>query len=318
MTKVDLITGFLGAGKTTFLLHYAGYLLRQNMRIAVLVYDHGSVNVDLPLLRELQGDRCELEMLAGSCDPDCHRRRFRTKLISLGMRGFDRVLIEPSGVFDMDEYFDTLSDSPLDKWFEPGSVITVVDGQLEDTLSEEEDFYLASQAAAAGCVLLSRVQLATEEELAAAVRHLNRACAAISAASPGSRILAKDWALFTDSDYRFFLQCGYNSVDYIKTVAGHRTSFQSLSFLDLPLGRSELQDRVALLFSDPIYGRVLRVKGFFNEDGLSYQLNATEKDLCMEQVPDSRSVITVIGSELHEDAVNVLLTGQRPEHRILD
>ena len=104
MTRVDLITGFLGAGKTTFLLRYAEYLLRQGLRIAILAYDHGSVNVDMPLLGELRSDRCEIEMLAGACDPDCHRRRFRTKLISMGMRGFDRILIEPSGVFDMDEY----------------------------------------------------------------------------------------------------------------------------------------------------------------------------------------------------------------------
>ena len=45
MTKVDLITGFLGAGKTTFLLRYAKYMLRQGRRIAILVFDRGAVNV---------------------------------------------------------------------------------------------------------------------------------------------------------------------------------------------------------------------------------------------------------------------------------
>ena len=81
MTKVDLITGFLGAGKTTFLLRYAKYMLRQGRRIAILVFDRGAVNVDMPLLNELRGDHCEIEMLAGACDADCHRRRFHTKLI---------------------------------------------------------------------------------------------------------------------------------------------------------------------------------------------------------------------------------------------
>ena len=65
MIKVDLITGFLGAGKTTFLLRYAKYLMAQGMKIGILVYDHGAVNVDLPLLKELRGEQCELEMLAG-------------------------------------------------------------------------------------------------------------------------------------------------------------------------------------------------------------------------------------------------------------
>ena len=130
MIPVDLITGFLGAGKTTFLLRYARYWMGQGKRIGVLVYDHGAVNVDLPLLGALRGDKCELEMLAGGCDADCHRRRFRAKLIAMGMSGYDRVLIEPSGVFDMDEFFDTLREPPLDRWFEPGNVICVVDAKL--------------------------------------------------------------------------------------------------------------------------------------------------------------------------------------------
>jgi G3E family GTPase len=60
MIQVDLITGFLGAGKTTFLLRYARYLMDRGLKIGILVYDHGAVNVDLPLLKELRGENCGL------------------------------------------------------------------------------------------------------------------------------------------------------------------------------------------------------------------------------------------------------------------
>ena len=318
MTRVDLITGFLGAGKTTFLLRYAEYLLRQGLRIAILAYDHGSVNVDMPLLGELRSDRCEIEMLAGACDPDCHRRRFRTKLISMGMRGFDRILIEPSGVFDMDEYFDTLSDSPLDRWFEPGSVITVVDAKLEENLTAEEDYYLASQAVSAGCILLSRTQLVSEADVERTLLHLEKAAAAISARGEiRSRVLAKDWADLSDSDFLFLMNCGYAAGDYIKLIAGSESSFQSLSFLNLTLSRDALAEKTSLLFRDPSYGRILRVKGFFEENGRWYQLNATEKELQIEEIPDNRSALIVIGRNLNEDAINILLTGKSPELHIL-
>ena len=49
MIPVDLVTGFLGAGKTSFLLRYARFLLGKGQRLGILVYDHGAVNVDLPL-----------------------------------------------------------------------------------------------------------------------------------------------------------------------------------------------------------------------------------------------------------------------------
>ena len=46
MIHADLITGFLGAGKTTFLTEYATYFSRQGLRVAVIVNDHGAINVD--------------------------------------------------------------------------------------------------------------------------------------------------------------------------------------------------------------------------------------------------------------------------------
>ena len=318
MIKVDLITGFLGAGKTTFLLRYARYLMAQGMKIGILVYDHGAVNVDMPLLKELRGDQCELEMLAGGCDPECHKRRFRTKLIAMGMSGYDRVIIEPSGVFDMDEFFDTLNESPIDRWYEAGSVIAIVDAKLRAPMTEEEEFFLASQAASAGCVLLSRVQLATEEEIGAAIAHLNRAMEHIHGTPvPENRILCRDWEKLSDEDFRRLMDCGSYPTDYMKTIAGVRSEFQSLSFLELPLGRKELERRIRLLYTQPKYGRILRVKGFFPENGRWYQLNATIDETNVEEVPENRSAITVIGADLNENEISILLTGKTPEHRIL-
>ena len=138
MIRVDLITGFLGSGKTTFLKRYAQYLLGQGLKIGILENDYGAVNVDMLLLRDLEGENCGLDMVAGACDADCHKRRFKTKLIAMGMSGYDRVLIEPSGVFDADEFFDSLYEEPLDRWYEIGSVIAVVDASLEDGLSGGE------------------------------------------------------------------------------------------------------------------------------------------------------------------------------------
>ena len=89
--------GLLGSGKTTFLKKYAEYLMDQGLHIGILENDFGAINVDMLMLHELRGDQCELEMIAGGCDAESHRRRFRTKLISMRMCGYDRVLVEPSG-----------------------------------------------------------------------------------------------------------------------------------------------------------------------------------------------------------------------------
>ena len=57
MVKVDLITGFLGAGKTTFIRKYARYLMDQGMNIGILENDLGAINVDMMLLHDLEGEQ---------------------------------------------------------------------------------------------------------------------------------------------------------------------------------------------------------------------------------------------------------------------
>ena len=127
MVQVDLITGFLGAGKTTFLRRYVRYLVEQGHNVCILENDFGAVNVDAMLVQDLLGPRCDLETISGGCDCDTHQRRMRTKLIAMAMRGFDRVVVEPSGIFDVDEFFDVLRDDPLDRWYHIGNVIAIVD-----------------------------------------------------------------------------------------------------------------------------------------------------------------------------------------------
>jgi len=221
MTKIDLITGILGAGKTTFLRRYAQHFIDKGQHIAILVNDYGAVNVDMLLLKDLSGDHCQLEMVAACNDPYCHRRRFKTQLVSLGMQHFDRVLIEPSGIFDMDEFFDTLHDTPLDRWFEIGSVLTIVDASCADTLPPQLEYLFASEAACAGKLILSklsRVSETPEQASARALAHLSRALTAVQCDRQFTRsdLLAKEWDTLTAEDFDALSQAGYRAASYVK------------------------------------------------------------------------------------------------------
>ena len=142
MIKVDLITGFLGSGKTTFLKLYAKYLIKSGEKICIIENDFGAINVDMVLLQEIAGEKCNLEMIVGGDGKEAHKRRLKTKLIAMGMNGYDRVIIEPSGIFDLDEFFDVLYEEPLDRWYEIGNVISIVDATLENDISEQSQIPL--------------------------------------------------------------------------------------------------------------------------------------------------------------------------------
>ena len=124
MPQIDLITGFLGAGKTTFIKDYAKFMLDQQVQLGILENDYGAINIDMVLLQDLMGENCEVEMVIGGDGILSHRRRFQTKLISMAMTGYDCVIVEPSGIFDTDEFFDILAedlarrdmnDAPIDE-----------------------------------------------------------------------------------------------------------------------------------------------------------------------------------------------------------
>ena len=70
MVQVDLITGFLGAGKTTFLRRYAAYLTAQGHHVCILENDFGAVNVDAMLVQDLLGERCEIETISVYVKPE--------------------------------------------------------------------------------------------------------------------------------------------------------------------------------------------------------------------------------------------------------
>ena len=310
MVKIDLITGFLGSGKTTFIKKYARYLLDQGLNIGILENDFGAVNVDMMLLKDLEGDHCELEMVSGGCDADCHRRRFKTKLIAMGMCGYDRVIVEPSGIFDMDEFFDILREEPLDQWYEIGSVIAVVDAGLDCGQSDAADYLLASEAAGAGCIVLSKVKNVSAEQTEAVKAHLEQAMKKVGCRrSLFGHIIASDWEQFTEEDYQRLMNCGYEPASYRKTDAA--AAFDSLFFMNLELTAEELKERTARLFEEPGCGHILRVKGFVKAEGGRWlELNATRREQTLAVSPDGQEVLIVIGEQLSKETIGRILKGK--------
>lgn len=312
MVQVDLITGFLGAGKTTFLRRYVRYLVAQGHNVCILENDFGAVNVDAMLVQDLLGPNCDLETISGGCDCDTHQRRMRTKLISLAMQGFDRVLVEPSGIFDVDEFYDVLRDEPLDRWYTLGNVIAIVDALLETQLSPQGEYLLASEAASAGMVLMSRYQLAAPGQAEATLAHLNRALEACHCArrfAADTDALCKPWDALTDADMQRLDSCGHCQASYVKLHFDEHKAFTSLYFLEAGRSVAQVRQAAQTLLHDAKYGHVLRVKGFIPDGGGWVELNAARDAITVQPIPSGQEVLIVIGEGLDKAAIETAVRG---------
>ena len=318
MIKIDLITGFLGSGKTTFILQFAKYLKEKGEKIAILENDLGAVNVDALLLEDIEDDACEIETVAGGCDHDCHVRRFRTKLIAMGMQGFDRVIVEPSGIYDVDEFFDVLHEEPLDRWYEIGNVIAIMDIHiLESSLSREARYFIISQTAQAGILVLSHVQEAVEPEKEDVVSFINKTMEEFGCDRryESREILVKDWVQYNEEDKKKIRSCGQSLSDHIKLPLEDEHGFTSLYFMNLGISVEEMEKKAAMLLQDKSLGEILRIKGFHFEDGQWYELNASRSAVTVKPCRAGQEVWIVIGEGLDQDKIQALISVPASESR---
>lgn len=305
MITIDLITGFLGSGKTTFIERYARWLVARGERVCILENDYGAINIDRVLLQDLLGPNCELEMVVGGDGAEAHQRRFRTKLISMAMLGYTRVLVEPSGIYDVDEFFDILYEEPLDRWYEVGSVLAIVDARLDPELSAASRYLLASEAANAGKIILSKLPGNVAQTLAI----LNQAMEELQCTrrfSYPDDVLAKPWDQLEDADLQMLEAAGYRHVSYLKKAVAEEDAYQSLFYMHYETTPEDLQTRVLKLLTDPAVGRVLRIKGF--SSGL--ELNVTKDERHFRPlITPTEDVIIVIGEGLRKDVVATYFPG---------
>ena len=313
MTKIDLITGILGSGKTTFLMRYARHLIDKGENIAILENDFGAVNIDMMILQELKGDRCRLEMIAGGCDADCHRRRFKTQLISLGMQHFTRVIVEPSGIVDMDEFFDILHESPIDRWFETGSIITVADAEMEEKLSPQMEYLLGSEAACCGKLVLSKLGHIKEETAEAAAErilaHINRSLEDIRCDRRFTMkdIIAKNWDSFTDDDFRLFMNAGYRGSSYVKKFSPEDIESSVHYFMHVDIPPESIEGLIDSIFGDESCGRIFRIKGSLPLEKGWLKINATREKTETAPVAEGQPVLIVIGDNVSRERIDSYL-----------
>lgn len=175
MIPVTLLTGFLGSGKTTLLQRL---LTDPGMaRAAVLINEFGEVGLDHHLLDRIDDNVVLMKSGCICCTVRGEVADALMNLHSLRTRGeidFDRVVIETTGLADPYPVLQTLRAHPvLRSHFENGGVLTTVDA-VNAARQVEHRAEAVRQIAAADRIVLTKTDLARDEEIAALRATLSR------------------------------------------------------------------------------------------------------------------------------------------------
>ena len=182
MTKVDVFSGFLGAGKTTLIKKliaeaYAGE------KLVLIENEFGEIGVDGGFMKDAG---IEVTEMNSGCICCSLTGDFRAALHEVCERyAPDRILIEPSGVGKLSDIV-TAVEQASDGELTINALCTVVDaGKCKMYMRNFGEFF-NNQVESAGCIILSRTAGIKEEKLAECVALLREK-------NPGAVIITTPW-----------------------------------------------------------------------------------------------------------------------------
>lgn len=167
---VAILTGYLGAGKTTLLNRLLN--ADHQMKIAVLVNDFGTINIDTRLVVGVEGETIKL---SNGCICYTIRGDLVTAINNIISTDNppDYIIIESSGVSDPSQALLTFNRSSLRAKVRIDSIIAVVDAEQFSKLGEKPQRLLREQVRVSDIVILNKIDLVDKETLQEAHKWVN-------------------------------------------------------------------------------------------------------------------------------------------------
>ena len=336
MTKIDIISGFLGAGKTTLIKKLLKEAF-QSEQVVLIENEFGEIGIDGGFLKEAG---VEIREMNSGCICCSLVGDFGTSLKEvIETYHPDRILIEPSGVGKLSDVIKAVENVKDSVDIVLNSYTTVVDvNKCKLYLKNFGEFY-SNQVETAGAIILSRTDVAKEgkaEEAVKMLREMNANAAIITTPIEqldGAKIL--ETMEHVDSLEKQMLEeelrhqhdhehehhhehdhhhehgedCTCGCHDHEHHHHGHHHADDVFSSWGKEtvkkFNKEELKVKLAALDAADTYGVVLRAKGMVaGDDGqwIYFDMVPGEQEVRTGE-PEFTGRICVIGSELKEDAL---------------
>ena len=183
MTKIDIISGFLGAGKTTFIKKMIEEAFKGE-QVVLIENEFGEVGIDGGFLKD---SGIQITEMNSGCICCSLVGDFATNLNEVITKYHpDRILIEPSGVGKLSDVMKSVIDIEKEQDVKLNALVTVVNALKASKQMKAFGEFFNNQIEHATTVILSRSQNATPEQLEFCVKQ-------IQALNPKAAIITTDW-----------------------------------------------------------------------------------------------------------------------------
>jgi G3E family GTPase len=320
---VNVVYGFLGAGKTTF-IRYMMENPPQDEKLVILVNEFGEVGVDGLILSTQGTQLAEIVELPSGCICCTMASDFRRQVLELHQRfAPDRMIVEPTGVATITQIMQILEGEDLRSLYSDLSLIHLLDGSEFLSFIKSHRHFMENQIRRSRSVLLNkmdRVKPTMVTLLVNSIKEINpeamvyptsfaRLDTSVLETVLGIRRRKGDGPELRPQPEEAHVPGDEEEHDHDHGLADEYESF----------GR-----RYSHLFSEQClesffqslkigsYGRVVRAKGVFRTSERWIRLELASGEVLIEQAPAGEySVVSIIGQEIVQGAIAAALDGCR-------
>ena len=334
MTKIDIISGFLGAGKTTLIKKLLSEALK-GTKVVLIENEFGEIGVDGGFLKD---SGIEIREMNSGCICCSLVGDFTTSLEEVIEKySPERVLIEPSGVGKLSDVQRAVHEASEKAGVEAGSSVVVVDASKCRIYMKNFGEFFINQIEHAGTIVLSRSQNLSDEKLEKVVEMIREH-------NKDAKIITTPWDQLTGKyildtfeavtgfedelleefkhehehhhhdehehhhDHGEGCTCGYHDHDH-----HHHHADEVFTSLGMETSAHYTKEQVTAfleaLENEAEYGLVLRAKGMLAaENGEWIYFDYVPGELNVRNGnPEYTGKICVIGSELKEENIKDLI-----------
>ena len=308
--KVDVFSGFLGAGKTRLIKKLINDKYYRE-KIAIVENEFGEVSIDGAILRETNTVITEINSGCICCQVTGD---FKESILDVVENcNVNRLLVEPTGVAKLSDIKKVFMEKELKGIAEVEKSITVVDAEKFDLYLTNFKSFFINQIKNADIIILSRTQNISNEEVRRLQFEINKL-------NSKAIIMGKQWDN-TKSEELIPRGFFFNDRSNVKEKANFRKSnlnygnikkekneenlFESFALkIDRDVSREELLSKFNFIKNSFEFGEIIRAKGIVNTKNGKEQFDYTLSEINMQKIVyRGETVISFIGTNLNEDKI---------------
>jgi G3E family GTPase len=294
MISVDIISGFLGAGKTTFINRLCKSLASFGETAVIIENEYGKESVDSELLADTGNSIIDLSQGCICCNL---KNGLEDALVQIAEQiKPDRVIIEPSGIFILSEIFGIFSIPEIKPQYEISSIITLVDAGLFLRCKGKYGMFIESQIKYSSQLILTKHKNLPNEQVKEIIAEIKKI-------KPDADICLDSIFDLDDKQIIELTQSHPVAEPDNEFIKAEHPSMKAITLYPKNIYNIKELERILGRVKNGDFGDVLRLKGFIksstNEESFKLQY-VGGKHTITSTVKPLRPMLNIIGEKLNK------------------